>query len=214
MLVDNRDTVPLQKKEIPAFICQRNLFSFVNPMRIDNNIALLRLPENFLPGRRQGTPRWQSDRQHLSGTHARQLIHVPDQNQPRPRADRLQQRLKQVVSTIDISSTIITSASSGIVLIPFKARLFAAFRHRPGQLKHPVDCPRLVASCLRHPLRRSSGRRREVKIQPFSFKIPDNCVDRRRLTSARPPVRIRMLLRTLSRTAFRCSSSSISPSCC
>ena len=185
MLVDNRDTVPLQKKEIPAFICQRNLFSFVNPMRIDNNIALLRLPENFLQADDREHLAGNQICQHLSGTHARQLIHVPDQNQPRPRADRLQQRLKQV----DINHRHLIDDNhvrlQRIVLIPFKARLFAAFRHRPGQLKHPVDCPRFVASCLRHPLRRSSGRRREVKIQPFSFKIPDNCVDRRRLTSAR-----------------------------
>ena len=56
MLVDNRDTVPLQKKEIPAFICQRNLFSFVNPMRIDNNIALLRLPAETWKGSERSFP--------------------------------------------------------------------------------------------------------------------------------------------------------------
>ena len=94
MLVDNRDTVPLQKKEFPAVICQRNLFSLVNPMRIDNNIALLRLPENFLQADVREHLAGNQICQHLSGPHARQLIHVPDQNHPRPLADRLQQRLK------------------------------------------------------------------------------------------------------------------------
>ena len=150
-------------------------------MRIDNDVTLLRLPENLCQFYDRKLSRHDNVLEHAPRSDARQLVHIPNQNQPCAGHDRLEQRIhqRQVYHRHLINDHSIRLKR--IALIPPKTDSFL-----PAQFQHPVNRARLVAGRLTHTLCRASGRCGEQEIEPFQIKIMDDRVDRRCFSGSRP----------------------------
>ncbi len=88
-----------------------------------------------------------------------------------------------MISTMESSSTITASASSGLRASRAKTgRSFSC----PFHFQQAVDRFCLLARQFRHPLCCSSRRRGKGNIQPVALKQGENALERGGLTSARP----------------------------
>ena len=124
----------------------------VDPVRVDHDAGLLRLPEDLGQPHHRQRPGGQQVPQHLPGADRRQLVHVPDQQQVRARRDRLDQLVGQ--DHVHHRGLVHHHQVRVQRFVGVERRLAA----RP-QRQQPVDGGRLVAGQLGQPLGGPAGRR-------------------------------------------------------
>ena len=72
-----------QTEKIPALIVKRHRLAVIDLMRIYDDIALRRLPEDPLKLHDAETPRSDNIAQHIPRPHAGKLVYIPNENETR-----------------------------------------------------------------------------------------------------------------------------------
>ncbi len=152
-------------------------------MSIYDNIAGGRLAENLRQHHGIADMRTDDIAEHASRPHTGELILVPHQYQPCPDRNRPQQGVHQ--RNIHHGHLIHNQnvRFKRVFLILLKSR---AVCRDAARFQHTVYGPRRKPRRLAHPFCRPPCRRSQKNVQPLLLKIPDNRIDRRRLSRPRP----------------------------
>ena len=157
----------------------------VDLVGIHDNIALACLTED--PGQLYYRTASGSDNvlQHTARTDTWQLVDITHQDQSGSHTDSFQQGIHQenVYHGHFINDDHIRFQR--IFFIPFKGSCAAVVRRHPRQLQKPVDRHCLPTGGFRHPLGCAACRCRQKDLHVLRLKIPDNGIDRGRLTGTR-----------------------------
>ena len=189
VLVDDRDLVPLQEKEIPALVVHEQLVSLQDPVGVHDNIALTGLAEDMVEHDGPEGTGFDQVLQDTAGAHAGQLVDVADQDQPGADRDRLQQRVEKIhvhhghlIDNDDIRLervTLIALKPGGFT--PQRLLCIRAVQSvvLPGaaDTQHAVDGPGRITGRLRHSPRGTPGRSCQQDFLIFSHKKADQSVD-------------------------------------
>ena len=76
MLIYDIYVISLQMEKIPGFVVQRNLLPIVDAVRIDNNVALRRLPENLIQPHHMELLGFNQIPQYAARPHAGKLVDI------------------------------------------------------------------------------------------------------------------------------------------
>jgi hypothetical protein len=167
-----------EQEEVGVLAEHRGLAG-VDPVRVDHHPGLLGLPEDLGepdPGDGVGG---QHVAQHLPGADRGQLVHVTDQQQMRPRRDRLDQFVGQ--DQVEHAGLVDHDQVGVERMVPVEAGVPAR-----AQLQQPVHGGGRVPGQLGQPFRRPPGRRRQHDLRPLRRRQRDHRFDGERLAAARP----------------------------
>ena len=110
---DHIRIISFQKEKVLAVIIDTDFLSRIDLMSIHYNITLRCLPKDLIQFYHAETLRIYNVFQHPTGPYAGKLIHVSHQNQTGSHRTAVRSACIREISTMDISSIMITSASSG-----------------------------------------------------------------------------------------------------
>ena len=167
-----------EQEEVGVLAEHRGLAG-VDPVRVDHHPGLLGLPEDLGepdPGDGVGG---EHVAQHLPGADRGQLVHVADQQQVRPRRDRLDQFVGQ--DQVEHAGLVDHDQVGVQRMVPVEAGVPAG-----AQLQQPVHGGGRVPGQLGQPFRRPPGRRRQHDLRPLRRRQRDHRLDGERLPAARP----------------------------
>ncbi len=161
------------------------MFSLIDSMGVDNDIALRRLPEDLRQPHHRKPAGIYDILQHASGPHRGKLIHISHQNQPCPHGDRQQQRVDQIDihhgHLIDDHHILI----QGMLRVSPKLAP-ALLTPSAADFQKPVDRLGFTAGGLRHPLGRPPCGSCQPDVEPLRLKIIDQSVNRGRFSRTGP----------------------------